>query len=364
MKRITNAAEPSHRPRPPTVKDIALRVGLSQAAVSYALIGPSPRVSEAARQQVLSAADELGYQPNLLARGLRGKGTGLLGIIVRDGSAATAAEVCRALMRRAPAYGYDIVLTDAGNSAATLLRLANLMKSRLCDGLFLVGELPNQDVPWEAYERIGLPTVALLYGDEACPGVKVKCEQATGLSEAVQHLRGLGHSQIAYVGTELLQGLRQRTVTFTSVMREQGLPLPEELCVTTEFSWDGGARAVRRLMTLPSAPTAVVACTDHVATGILAEARRMGLDVPADLSVVGFDDNLEATLCYPALTTVRQPLGEMADISLKWFRDRREGREPDASALQVGTSLVVRQSTALARRQQPQRHKNDERKRK
>ncbi len=351
MKRITTeAAEPQeHRTKPPTVRDVARRAGLSQAAVSYALAGPSPRVSDQTRQRVLQAAAELGYQPNVLARVMKGKEAGLLGIIVRDGGAPTAAEVCRTLMTRAPAYGYDIILTDAGNSATTLLRLANLMKSRLCDGLFLVGELPDQDMHWDAYERLGVPTVALLHGDErAYPGTRVSVERRSGLREALDHLYELGHRHIGFVGSDLLNGLKERRRTFVSLMRERGLPLPKESLLLTDFSREGGRDAMRRLMSMASPPTAVLACADLVASGMLVEARRAGVAVPGDISVVGYDDNPEAEYSCPTLTTVHQPIAEMADRALEWFQSRRAGGASSLDNLVVNATLVVRESTGPA----------------
>jgi transcriptional regulator with XRE-family HTH domain len=113
VKRITHSTSQGAPAKLPTVKDIARLAGLSQAAVSYALSGRSSRVSDATRQRVLKVAEELGYQPNVLARVMKGKETGLLGIIVRDGSAPTGYEMCRALMRKAPSYGYSLILLIA-----------------------------------------------------------------------------------------------------------------------------------------------------------------------------------------------------------------------------------------------------------
>ena len=308
-------------------------------------------MSEATRQRVLKVAQELGYQPNVLARVMKGKETGLLGIILRDGSAPTGSEMCRTIMRKAPSYGYDVVLTDAANSASTLLRLANLMKSRLCDGLFLVGELPDQDMHWDAYERLGVPTVALLHSHhQGYPGTRVWADGRPGLEQALDHLLTLGHRRIAYVGTELLHGLKERGEMFAQLMTGKGLRLPDEYYVMTEFSSEGGATALHELTSLASPPTAVMACTDMMASGMLLEARRAGVVVPRDLSIVGYDDNPAAALCYPALTTVRQPLAELAELALDWFRARREGAPRSSEGLKVATRLVVRDSTTTAKR--------------
>jgi DNA-binding LacI/PurR family transcriptional regulator len=335
--------------RSPTVRDIAARVGVSQAAVSYALAGRSSKVSRALRERVLQAAKDLGYHPNPLARALVGKSTGLLGIIVRDSSAPTAAELCHHLMRKAPGYDYDIVLTDAADNVATLLRLGSLMKSRLCDGVVLVGELPQRHVAWGSYESLGIPTIALLYDDATWPGPRVTCDSAAGLAQAIDHLLALGHRRIAYVGSNMLLGVKNRGEEFRSLLRGRGLGLPRELYVETDFSEQGGQQALRRLVSLGRPPSAIVACADRVALGILLEAYHVGLRVPTDLSIVGFDDNRQAALCYPALTTVRQPLEEMADLALRWFQSGRSQGKLALGSLHVISELVIRQSTGPAK---------------
>lgn len=353
MIRITSSLdgeEGSALERLVTQRDVARRAGVSQAAASYALSGTSSRTSAVTRERVLKAAEELGYQPNLLARGLRGSSTGLLGIVVRDAAAPAAAEVYRALLRKAPTFGYDIVLTDAGDSARTLLRLANLMKSRLCEGLFLVGELPDQDVVWETYARIGLPTVAVLHGATECyPVPRVHADALAGLRAAVEHLVGLGHRSIGLVSTEWLHGVQERQAHLQVLLREYSQPVSPANIVITELSRDGGAIALEHLLRSATPPTAVLAATDLIAIGMLAEARRLGVRVPEDLSVVGFDDIPDAQVCFPTLTTVRQPFADMADRALEWFLARRSGTELAPERLALSTDLVVRESTGPPR---------------
>lgn len=346
--RITKGSRPqvlaSATWRPITQREVAEKAGVSQAAASYALAGSVTKVSPATRERVLRAAAELGYQPNLLARGLRGVGTGLLGIIVRDISAAASAEVCRALLHRAPAVGYDMLLTDAADSAKTLLRLAGIMKSKLCEGLILVGELPDQDVLWEEYEKLGVPTVALLQGARDLPITKVAVDNATGIKLALDHLVALGHTRIGYVAAEWMHGLHDRLEAFKELSRHMGLVARDTDIVCQEFSREGGAEALRSFLTKESLPSAVMVATDLMASGFLREALRQGLQIPKDLSVVGFDDITEASLTYPALTTIRQPFGEMAAAALVCFAEQKSSAGMQSDII-LSPTLTVREST-------------------
>lgn len=331
--------------RPITQREVAERAGVSQAAASYALAGSMTKVSQATRERVLLAAQELGYQPNLLARGLRGVGTGLLGIIVRDISAAASTEVCRALLHQAPAVGYDMLLTDAADSAQTLLRLARIMKSKLCEGLILVGELPDQDVVWDEYEKLGVPTVALLQGARDLPITKVAVDNAAGVKLGLDHLVGLGHTRIGYVAAEWMHGLHDRLEAFRTLSRQMGLVVRDDDIVSTGFSREGGAAALQQYLAARDRPSAVMIATDLMASGFLREALRRGVAVPSSLSVVGFDDITEAALTYPALTTVRQPFDDMAAAALACFARQKERRSVPRDVM-LAPSLTIRETTA------------------
>lgn len=295
---------------------------------------------------MLRAARELNYQPNLLARGLRGSNTGLLGIIVRDISAAPVATVCHALLHGAPRIGYDMILTDAADCAKTLLRLATLMKSRLCDGIVLVGELPEQDVVWDDYARLGIPTVAILHGAFELPVASVSVDNATGVRLAVEHLVGLGHRRIGFVGTKWMYAVMQRGEVFRSVMQEHHLEVQDEHVVVAELSREGGAAGLRQLAQCAQPPTAVMAATDLLACGMVQEAARLKIAVPSELSIVGFDDVAEAALTYPPLTTVHQPFEELAARALGWFESAFAGAQDARAQIVLEPELAVRGSTA------------------
>lgn len=332
----------------PTQRDVARRAGVSQALTSYVLAGVKGKSSEETKKRVLKAARELGYQPNLLARGLRGGRTGLLGVIVRDSSAPAAVEVCRALFREGPQLGFDVMLTDAAGSPATLLRLASLMRTRLCDGLVLVGELHDQAHVWKDYPDTDIPTVAVLQDGPASKTWSVQVDSAAGIRQAVGHVVALGHRSLGFVGADYLVAVRRRRELFQQIVAERRLGLCPQHLVTTELSRDGGARGLRQLLRQGTPPTAVVAAADLLASGILREAPRCGLRVPEDLSIVGFDDIPEAELLQPPLTTLRLPVERIARAVLGYFTSVPESVTEQALCL-LEPTLVVRGSTAPPR---------------
>ena len=332
--------------RVPTQAEVARRAGVSQTTASYVLSGVPNRVSAATRERVLRAAEQLNYQPNLLARGLRGSSTGLLGIIVRDISAAAAAAVCRALLHSAPQSGYDMVLTDAADDVKTLLRLAQLMKSRLCDGIVLVGELPGEDIIWDDYARLGIPTVAILHGGTDLPVASVLLDNEAGVRHAVEHLLALGHERIGFVGSTLLRGVQQRGEFFRAVMRDHGMSIRPDHLVNVELSREGGAAGLLHLLDQREPPTAIMAATDLLACGMVHEAARRRIAIPDQLSIMGFDDVPEAAVAWPPLTTVRQPFEEFARRALAMFESGPPN--PKGARLQVilQPELIVRETTA------------------
>ncbi|MDA8296235.1 MAG: LacI family DNA-binding transcriptional regulator [Actinomycetota bacterium] len=334
----------------PTQAEVARLAGVSQTTASYVLSGVVNRVSLATQERVLRAAEQLNYQPNLLARGLRGSSTGLLGVIVRDISAGAVGSVCRALLHGAPQVGYDMVLTDAADDVKTLLRLAGLMKSRLCDGIVLVGELPEEDILWEDYARLGIPTVAILHGGDDLPVASVLLDNEQGIRLAVEHLRALGHEHIGFVGSSLLRGVRQRAELFRAVMRDEGLAVREHDVVEVELSREGGAAGLVELLGRPRPPTAVIAATDLLACAMVHEAARRKIAVPEQLSIVGFDDVPEASITWPPLTTVRQPFKDFAVRALEMFTSGAASSTRAHRHVTLPPELVVRESTAAPTR--------------
>jgi DNA-binding LacI/PurR family transcriptional regulator len=336
-----------------TLKQVSELAGVSQSTVSRVLNGRRSGVPIAAatRERVLQVIEELGYRPHPLARGLRGAGTALLGLIVREVADPFFAWAIEAIAAESRRHGYSLVLGHARSSAREALVLAEVLETRHCDGVILLGDLRDEPRLWSELEGGGLALVAMCQGGRA-PGIPtVDCDNRAGAVMALQHLYELGHRRIAFLDAGWLGDVEERRLAYRAFMGERGLPVPEGYDRRLPGNHpDAGLAAFRSLLELPSPPTAVFCATDQVALGALTAAARAGLRVPVDVSVVGFDDIPMARFAVPGLTTVRQPLARMARVALErllgLIRSGAGSRDRPGSRERLRPSLVVRGSTA------------------
>ncbi|MBP2418830.1 LacI family DNA-binding transcriptional regulator [Microlunatus capsulatus] len=331
--------------RRPTIADVAKRAGVSKGLVSF-VFNDKPGVAAPTRERILAAAAELGWQPDQLARSLSTQQAASLGLVVRRDPTVLAADpffpafmagVETALTER----GWVLVLSlvpDADAEAATYRSLA---AHRRVDGVLLT-DLRRDDERLPLLAGLGLPAVCVGRPDAPAGFPVVNLDDAAGLRAVVEHLVGLGHRRIGYVGGDvgMLHGLRRRA-TFRAALAGHGLE-PVGL-VDTDFSAAAGAAATTALLDAPERPTALVYASDPMAVAGLAVLQRRGLRVPQDCSVTGFDGMELGAHLHPALTTVgADPLAwgrAAAGVLLRLLDDgRAEDLELPAAALLVRSS--------------------------
>jgi len=332
------------------MKDIAGAAGVAPSTVSRILNNAELTIPVAAdtRTRVLETAKRLGYRPNPLARALRGAPTMLLGAIVRDITDPFFAGAIEALSTDARRRSYNIVLGHAHSEATEASALAAMLESRQCDALVLLGDMRDQPRLIDDLRLTHAPVVALWQGTELQGISTVDVDNAAGIDDAVAHLRELGHARIAFVGGRSLGDIRERRSAFLRAMDREGLADRAALQEVSNTP-GGGVDAIRALMRLDPPPTAIVASTDVLALGVLHGAAELGLHVPADVSVVGFDDlPLIAAYLVPALTTIRMPTADMAcaalEIAVNAVGVPSEERAAERRVFRP--TLIVRASTA------------------
>jgi len=336
---------------PTTVKDIAKQLNLSTSTVCYALNGGPRTVTEEVRRRVLEKAKELDYRPNRLARSLVKGSTHTIGVVPPSTETNVFLSpfvqlAWNAIVNEAENSGQDILLFAAKNLNSPNEPGLGLLDGRI-DGVIFIAPMLNAGPIMSVTER-GLPFASICSSPDA-PGIHMTADNAQGIRQAVGHLVELGHSRIAHVaGPPDSPDGRIRIEAFKDSMREFGLPIPAWYIEQNSFTRVFGYEAALRLLRLKNRPTAVVAANDEVATGVCIAAREIGLDVPGDLSVVGFDDTEMASLFFPALTTVQQPIGEMAAAALRVVT-RLAARKNGVKSVCFPTKLVVRASTARAK---------------
>lgn len=331
----------------PTLNDIARLCGVSAMTVSRVL-NDRPGVGQNTRERVLEAIRSAGYVPNLGARGLARSRTQVLGMVVPDLSTQYIAEIVRGAGEAAARHEYDLVLYTSTHGARAFERIDALTRG-VTDGLLVVLPPASQEFP-AFLQRTGQRCVVIDHRGEARDVPAVTADNYSGAREAVDHLVSLGHRRIGFItgrmdthaSLERLRGYREGLLV-------HGLGVDETLVCGGDFLQPGGFQAARALLELPVAPTAMFASNDVMAFGAMEAVKDGGLRVPADVSVIGFDDIPMASQVHPPLTTVRQPLYEMGAAAANLLITLLAGITPSVDRLELGTQVVVRRSTAPAR---------------
>ncbi len=322
----STVGRPVRLARVATMQDIADAVGVSQSTVSRVLTGaPMPvPISPATRQRVLDMARQMRYRPNPLARGLRGARTMLLGVIVREITDPFFAGAIDAISVEASKRGYNVVLGHAHGRTDEAIALRAVLETRHCDAILLVGDTSDQPRLLEDLNEANVTVVGMWQGSASLPGVAtVNVDNRMGVVSLIDHLFGLGHRSFGFIGGSFsfaggraLGDIRERQIAFSEGMADRGVGVPPEYVRDVHNNYAGGASAFEALMSLPDPPTAVLASTDMLAIGALRAANLLGLRVPGEVSIVGFDDLPLAEHTTPPLTTVRQPMSRMAAVAV------------------------------------------------
>jgi LacI family transcriptional regulator len=344
---------------PVTRDDVARAAGVSVATVSYVLNGGPRPVSEARRRRVLQAVADLGYRPNAIARSLRARRTRILGLVLPDSANPYFAALAKAIEEAATARGYQVIVANAAErperEAAHIEALLRLQVDGLCwipaDLRRAARDAPRPSVPTVQVDRTLEPPGAGQAGGEGPGGPRydvVAADNRAGGRLAAAHLLTLGHRRLACLaGPASHRHAQARLQGFRDALREAGRA--SGLVAHGDFDFASGAAIAARWCALPAAerPTGIVCGNDAMAVGALAAVARAGLRVPRDLSVTGFDDLPLAPFTVPPLTTVAQPVAELAEAAVERLLTRieRPAEAPPPRHTVFPVRLVVRGST-------------------
>ena len=328
------------------MKDVAERARVSVSTVSHVLNG-TRKVAEGTRVGVLAAVEELGYRPNLLAKGLKTRRTYTLGLLIPDIQNPFFTSVVRGVEDVALSRGYHLFLCntdeDAGREDEYVVELAK----KGVDGLMVAPSASRA----ERAGRLRSEGVPFVFVDRRVEGVEadvVGVDNRAGMRLVAEHLVGMGHRRVGMVSGPLDKASgRERYEGLKGALEELGSGLEDRLVRFGDFKTAGGREGARGLMDLGTPPTAIVAANNQMTLGALLEIEGRGLRVPEDVSVVGFDDPEWAPLVSPPLTAVAQPTYEMGVRAAGLLLDRIEGvPEAPARSVLLEPWLVVRGSVA------------------
>ncbi len=327
------------------IKKVAEHAKVSTATVSR-LINKTSYISPETADKVWRAIEELGYYPNINARGLASGRSLLLGLIVSDIVNPFFPELVKSFEECAVEQGYEIITANTNYEAArTAQRVRSLIERRV-DGVAVMTSEMDQMLIDELSTR-GIPMVFLDTGEvrENVSNIQIDYEQ--GISEAVNYLLELGHRRIGFISGPLdLKSARIRRSAFLKFLQQQGIIEKKELVTTGDHKISGGKAAMNRLLDLKEMPTAVLASNDLTAIGALQALRNRGLRVPQDMSLIGFDDIVLAESTDPPLTTVNISRVKVAEYAFDSLIELIDGKTEIGTERRVGTKLVIRESTA------------------
>ncbi|MET4896613.1 LacI family DNA-binding transcriptional regulator [Sphingomonadaceae bacterium jetA1] len=331
------------KPAGVTIRAVGARAGVSAMTVSNVINGAG-RVGPATRAAVLSAIEELGYVPNVAARRLAKARATTLGLVYSDRGTPFIDSVLLGALRATNARGLQFIaqaeeeLTpeDAAAAVRTLVRKG-------AAGVLLVPPFAELLSGSGLFAELGVAAAAIATGRPMPDIATVRIDNRAATAAMTAHVAGQGHRRIGFVaGPEHFSVTDPRLAGFRDGLAASGLPDDPALIVRGPFDPVGGEVAARVLLTLPDRPSAILCSSDDMAAGLIGEAHRMGLRLPQDLAVTGFDDTAIAARLWPPLTVIRQPVGDMAFRAVEQLLAAL--RSPAIEDLVVAHDLVVRDS--------------------
>jgi LacI family transcriptional regulator len=328
----------------PNLLDIAKRAGVAPITVSR-VINNSGYVSQSTRERVQAAVKELGYVPNTIARGLRSKRTHTLALIVTDITNPYFTSMARGVEDVAGAYNYTVIYCNTDESETKEEKYANMLAQRQVDGVLLVPSCGNAKTI-KFFEANGINVVVL---DRRISGVRsdiICSDSENGANRLVKLLIGLGHKRIAIItGPKDVSTSVDRVIGYQQALREAGLS-ENELIYYGAFNEQSGYELTNQAMTQVQKPTAIFGANNYIAMGIIKALYDLKLEVPGDVSVVGFDDLPESIFMKPFLTVARQRAYEMGKLATELLLKRISGElSQEHRELILPIEIIVRESS-------------------
>lgn len=329
-----------------SIKDIAKAAGVSHSTVSRALRN-SPLVNAETAAHVRRIAEEMGYIPNVVAQSLVTQRTYTVGLVVTAISDPFIDQIVEGIEDLATREGYSVFLSSSHADPGREIAVVETFHRRRVDGVIVLASRVGS-MYTERLQELGVPIVLINNQAEGAYLYSVSADDLEGARQAVRHLLDLGHRCIGYAGCHFRPpSNRRRLEGYRQALAQAGLPYESDLVVhpKTFSDLDNGRLALDAL--LEAGATAVFCYNDRMAIGLMVEAHTRGVDIPGDLSVVGFDDIEPSWYVSPPLTTVHQPRFEMGQRAMQMLLDLLAGQEVDDVLLPC--ELVVRGSTAPPR---------------
>ncbi|QSX38989.1 LacI family DNA-binding transcriptional regulator [Shewanella sedimentimangrovi] len=331
-----------------TINDVAKYAGVSIKTVSR-VTNNEPSVKQETIDKVNEAIKALNYQPNLAARNLAGTKSYVIGFIYDNPNAYYIIDMQNGILSACRDRGYELLIHPCNAKSESICEeLTALVKHSRLAGLVLTPPLSEDPRLLQALDDMDANYVRIIAGSgaEGARGLTVLVDDRHGAVEITEHLIKLGHKKIAFIsGDQHHESTKERFTGFEQAMKRAKLRLENDYIIEGNYSFESGVAGAKQLLAMENRPTAIVACNDEIAAGALFAARLAGVDIPAELSIVGFEDSPFSRQTWPKLTTVHQPNQRIAQMATELLIDNR--REQQQLAPRVFTpEPVVRDSSA------------------
>lgn len=326
----------------PTMRDVAAAAGVSTATVSRVVnggLGVEPQLA----RRVRSVIEQLGYRPNLVARGLRTQTTKVLALVISDIENPFFTSVCRGVEDTARTHAFSVMLCNADEDVDKEASYVHVLTSQSVAGAIISPASGSTDVSPLTSQGISIVALDRRLGPEFD---SVHSDSRAGARNATRHLLEFGAHRVGCItGPRGVTTAEDRLEGYRDAVSAARLPLDDDLFEYANFREDGGYRAARGMLDLPTPPDALFVANNRMLVGALRACREAGADIPEQVSLVGFDDLPWADFTQPSITTVRQPTYEIGAAAARLLIERVEGLEGPAREIVFQPELVVRGSS-------------------
>jgi LacI family transcriptional regulator len=329
-----------------SLKTIAKNLGLSAGTVSRALNGKAKefRISDETVDAIKKHAEEIGYSPNLIAKGLQASRTFTIGLMIPDIANPFFAIMAKNIEKAASKANFSIILVDAEEDTDKEKRQVQNMIGRKVDGIIAapVGTSFDHFLEIEK-QKIPLLFVDRYFTDSTIP--YITSDNFQGSFDAIKLFFDNGHTKIALIkGDETAETVRERTKGYRHALEKNGIPFEEKWVTGNEFSIENGYLSTKQLLNLPNPPTAIFALNNLIGFGVLKAIKEMGLTIPADISLIIFDDEPFLSLLSPSITAVKQDSEKIGEIAVAFILEKIDNEGCELSPVIVPTEIIFRGS--------------------
>lgn len=333
------------------IQDVAEKAGVSMMTVSRVL-NQDAKVSDKTREKVMAVVEQLSYRPNVSARRLASTKSFFLGLIYDNPSDSYISQFLLAALKKCRSIGYHLVVDEAhGNIEQTVESVKQLIDVTQVDGMILLPPMCNNEVVLDVLKQANIPFVRITPDSKLNIAPYICMDDYQAAFEVTERLINQGHRKIAHIIGDSKQGVsRMRYQGYLDALRSNQIVTPPEYIEHGSFTYQSGMEAAVKLLSLDDKPTAIFAANDDMAAAVISIAQKQGINIPKELSVVGFDDTQLATIVWPNISTVKQPINEMAELSISLlasgkYKDLSEVKSADLRHI-LDFEIIERESSA------------------